>query len=196
MIKTLAKVGYAPIKTAEDAPYTYDDIIYFKSKEAGGREVSSEPKGETTPIYADGVVVYTADENAGYDHKVQLIDIIDKIDTDWLGNLKTTEGGILEVNSGEEKPHFALIVAKERFNGDTKYEVDIFFDTQVSKRPARNSKTSEGKFDPQFIDYELTSVPRTDNHFVRYTLYTDELPKTVTVPTVTETTPTTTEPEG
>ena len=80
MIKTLAKVGYAPIASTEDAPYSYSDIIYFKSKEAGGREVSSEPKGETTPIYADGVVVYTADENAGYDHKVQLIDIIDKID--------------------------------------------------------------------------------------------------------------------
>jgi len=196
MNRTLAKVGYALIKTTEDASYTYDDIIYFKSKEAGGREVSSDPQGEPTVIDADGIVVYRAEENSGYTHKVQLIDIIDKIDTDWLGNKKTTEGGILETNSGAERPRFALVVAKERLNADTKYEVDIYFDTQVSKRPARNIKSVVGKFEPEFIDYELTSVPRTDNKDVRYTMYTDELPTTIPTPVVTEATPATSEPEG
>ena len=196
MIKTLAKVGYAPITATEDNPYTYANIIYFKSNEAGGREVTSDPNGESTTIYADGLPVIVAEENAGYNHKIQLIAAIDKIETDWLGNIITTEGGILEQNTTSERPRFALVVAKKRYNANTKYEVDFYFDTQVSKRPARNSKTSEGKFDPQFPDYELASVPRTDNNFVRYTIHTDELPNTVIVPTVTEPTTTTTEPEG
>ena len=183
--KTIAKVGYAPITlSTEDPIYTYNKIIYFKSNEAGGRNVSAEPNGEPTTIYADGLPVVVAEENAGYNISVELIALVDDIETDWLGNTKLSDGSILEKNSTSERPRFALVVAKERFNASTKYEIDIYFNAIVSKRPPRNAKTSEGNFDPDFPTFEIAASPREDNKFVRCTVYADELPTDVTLPDI------------
>ena len=183
MNKTLAKVGYAPITSTSEKPYTYATPLYFKSNEAGGRNVSAEPNGETNTIYADGLPVIVAEENAGYNVSVELISIVDDIETAWLGNIKTTSGAIIEKNSTDERPRFALIVAKERFRGSTKYEIDIYLNCIVSKRPSRADKTSEGSFDPNFPTFEIAASPREDNKYVRVTLYADELPTTITLPT-------------
>lgn len=185
MIKTIAKVGYAMITSADEADYTYDTPTYFKSSEAGGRSVSAEPEGETTKIYADGLAVIEAEENAGYKISLELISIIDDIETKWLGNKKAEDGSIIEMNSGEEKPRFALVVAKEQFKGEKKYQIDIYLDCSVSKRPTRSDKTSEGKFDPNFPTYEISAVPRETDKYVRLTMYADELPQSIVVPDLT-----------
>lgn len=183
MNKTIAKVGYAPITSNGEEPYTYGKVVYFKSTEAGGREVSAEPNGETTTIYADGLPVITAEENAGYNITVQLLSIIDDIEKSWLGNSKTTDGSILEKNTTAERPRFALIIANERYNATTKYEIDIYFNCIVSKRPSRANRTSEANFDPQFPEFEIAASPREDNKYVRMTLYSDTLPESIKVPT-------------
>lgn len=186
MIKTISKVGYAPLKEDAEGNITYDSIIWFKSKEAGGREFSAEPNGETTPIWADGQRVLIAEENQGYDIKLTLIDLIDEIDEHWLGNI-LKDGGTLEINSSEEKPRFALIVANETLKSSKKYAVDTYYDCMVSARPSRNSKTSEGSIDPMFTEYSISSIPRPDNKYVRFTQKTDSLPEEVVVPTLTPT---------
>lgn len=182
MNKTLAKVGYALIASNAETPYTYGTPIYFKSKEAGGRNVSAEPNGEPTTIYADGLPVIVAEENAGYNISVELISIIDDIETAWLGNTKAADGTIIEKNSSSEPPRFALIVAKERFNAETKYAIDIYLNCAVSKRPSRKDKTSEGKLDFEFPTFDIAAAPREDNKYVRITLYADELPTKITLP--------------
>lgn len=186
MIKTIAKVGYALLKEDAEGNITYDKIIWFKSKEAGGREFSAEPNGETTPIWADGQRVFIAEENQGYDIKLILIDILDNIDKDWLGNI-LTDDGTLEINSSNERPRFALLVANETLKGTTKYSVDTYYNCMVSARPSKTSKTSEGSIDPQFPEYSISAMPRPDNNFVRYTQKTDELPTDVVVPTISDT---------
>lgn len=186
MNESIAKVGYAPLTIESEETYTYKPIIYFKSGEAGGRNVSASPRGETTEIYADGIEVITAEKNSGYDIDVELISTIDDIETDWLGNQKTSDGGILEMDSGTEKPKFAFIVAKKIYNGSKKYEVDIYFNCSVSERPTREDKTAEGKLDPIFPKFKLRAKPRTDNTYVRFTQYVDEIPTQVTVPEISE----------
>lgn len=186
MIKTIAKVGYAPLKEDAEGNITYDPIIWFKSKEAGGREFSAEPNGEATPIWADGQRVFIAEENQGYDIKLTLIDLIDEIDENWLGN-KIKDNGTLEINSSEEKPRFALIVANETLKSSTKYAIDTYYDCMISARPSRASKTTEGSLDPMFTEYSISSMPRPDNKYVRFTQKTDSLPEEIVVPTLTST---------
>lgn len=181
MNKTIAKVGYAPL-TEEDGQYTYKNIIWFPSTEAGGREISAEPEGESTTIYADGLPVITAENNAGYNINLQLISIIDDIETDLLGNIKTVDGSIVEKSDTEERPRFALVVAKERFRGNTTYEIDTYYNCIISERPSRNDKTSEGNFDPNFPEFKIKSAPRVDNKVVRQTQYLSTLPTKIAEP--------------
>ncbi len=187
MNKTIAKVGYALINATAEEPYKYDPITYFKSGEAGGRNVSASPNGETNTIYADGLPVIVAEENAGYEISVELIAIIDDIEENWLGNIKTADGTIIEKNTTSERPRFALVVAKERFKASTKYEIDVYLNCIVSKRPNREDKTSEANFDPNFPTFDIAASPREDNKYVRITLYADTLPSEIELPTETST---------
>ena len=182
--KTLAKVGYALITETADK-IEYGDIIWFKSTEAGGREISASPNGETNTIYADGLPVIQATDNAGYDITLQLLAIIDDVETDWFGKKQLADGTILEIGDVSENPRFALVAAKELFANAKKYAIDTYFYCSASERPSKKSKTSEGKFDPEFPEISIAAAPRPDNKFVCTTVYADTLPTSITVPTLT-----------
>lgn len=191
MNKTIAKVGYAKLIEDTEGNITYGNVIWFKSKEAGGREFAAEPNGEMTPIEADGQYIYNAENNQGYNIKLTLIDIIDNIDEDWFGNV-VNENEILEYSNNKEKPRFALLVASETLAGKTKYSVDTYFNCMVSSRPTRNSKTSAGTIDPTFPEYSISSYPLLDSGLVRSTKALDTLPTTITTPSTSSSTPKTT----
>ena len=184
METTIAKVGYAMITETTDE-ITYDNIVWFKSDEAGGREISAEPSGDTIKIYADGQPVIQAVGNSGYEITLILISIIDKIETDWFNKTKLEDGSILEIAEIKASPKFALVVAKELLGSTNKYAIDTYFYCSASNRPSKKSKTSEGNFDPEFPEFSIAANPRPDNQFVCVTNYANELPTTVTVPTVT-----------
>lgn len=184
MNKTIAKVGYAMLTETTDGKISYESVKWFKSDKAGGRTVGAEPKGEPTTVYADGLPVIVATNNDGYNISLELIAIVDDVEKDWYGNFEATEGGIIEKGGIKVLPRFALLVAKERYESDKLYEIDTYFDCVASTRVARNDKTSEGKFDPQFPTFSISSRPRPDNNFVRFTSYEDVLPESVVVPTV------------
>lgn len=188
MNKTIAKVGYAKLTENTEGEITYGNVIWFKSKEAGGREFAAEPNGEVTPIEADGQYIYNAENNQGYNIKLTLIDIIDDIDKDWLGNT-VSENETLEYSNNKEKPRFALLVANETLAGKTKYNVDTYFNCMVSSRPTRNSKTSAGSLDPSFPEYSISSYPLPDSGLVRSTKALNTLPTTVSTPTSSGSTP-------
>lgn len=184
MNKTIAKVGYAMLTETTEGKITYGEVKWFKSDKAGGRTVGAEPSGESTTVYADGLPVIVANNNAGYNISLELIAIVDDIEKDWYGNAEATEGGFIEKGGISVLPRFALLVAKERYDSDKLYEIDTYFDCVASTRATRNDKTSEGNFDPQFPTFTITSKPRPDNDFVRYTSYEDTLPTAVVIPTV------------
>ena len=182
---TLAKIGYSNITEMADN-IDYDDIIWLRSTEAGGREISASPKGETNIIYADGLPVIQADDNSGYDISLQLLAAVDDVEEDWFGSKKKlSDGSMLETGGTSESPRFALLAAKELYASPKKYAIDIYFYCSASNRPSKKSKTSEGKFDPEFPEYSIAAAPRPDNKFVCHTIYADTLPTSITVPTLT-----------
>ena len=183
MNKTIRKVGYAVLKESSTDEITYGTPIWFKSDEAGGRSIGAEPIGDPNTIYADGLPIIVASANGGYTISLELISAVDNIEKDWFGNDEATEGGIIEKGGIKVMPRFALLAAKETYKGDKLYEIDTYFDCTAA-RASRNDKTSEGSFDPQFPTFTITSKPRPDNDFVRYTSYADTLPESVVVPTV------------
>ena len=183
MLRTLSRVGYAPITARSASGYTYDEIVWFESDEAGGRNIESTPQGETYNIEADGLRLWGGETNTGYQHSIELLDIIDDIRKDWLGMEETTTG-FLERVSNKEMPHFALVVASENFNSDKKYTLWTFYDSYVSARLTRNSKTQAQTFDPDFPTYTVDSVPRMSDTFVYSEKLVDTLPTTITEPTL------------
>ena len=131
MNKTIAKIGYAPISARAATGYTYDAVTWFDEKGGAGRNVSSTPYGENYEIFGNGYAVYAGEINNGRDIEVELIDILDDIREDWLGEAKMTNGYVEKAQS-DELPRFALLVAKEKFDSAKKYQVDTYFDCQVS----------------------------------------------------------------
>lgn len=182
MKKQLVKVGYAPAVMSPDGSMTYEEIIKLETTLSGGREYSAEPVGDTTEVYADSVSVYTDEANNGYDIKLTLIALIDKVEKEWLGfavdeSGKTTD----EYANAPARPRFALLVADATTDG--KGEITVFYNCQVSKRPGISGKTAEaGKFDPQYQEFEIAARPRISDGLVRRKLAGNALPSKVPEP--------------
>lgn len=166
--KSIAKVGYALITENEDGTYKYGVPKWLKSDEAGGREYSAEPNGENAEIYADGIVVYSAEENNGYDITLTLLAVIDDVEKDWDNVSAIESGGVLEVSKAKGKPKFALFIVEDTTN--EKGQTTIFFNCCISKRPTISGKTSEGSFEAQFPEWSIAARPRPSDKWVRATL--------------------------
>lgn len=183
MNKSIARIGYALITSTVDEPYKYGDIKYLESKMSGGRKVTAAPKGDSKDVYADGIVAVSLNKNSGYEVDVETLAIIDKIEKDWLGCGIMEDGSVVELDDGKELPRMALVIAQERYNAATKYEVDVYYNAIVTTRPNRNGKTAEGSVaDPDFPTYKFTATPRDDNKLIRQTFYVDTLPTTIKTP--------------
>ena len=95
----------------------------------------------------------------------------------------------LEVQINEA---FILVkpTAKTAANAAKKYLVDFYYDTQVTARPDKSGKTSEGKFEASFLDLSLKSLPREHDdpakRLVTYSYKTDTLPTSIIVPAESE----------
>lgn len=170
----LVNVGYAPITKIDKDGVTYGTPVYFAAAEAGGREYSMSPSGDSKIIYANSQQVYLGEENDGYEVKLTLIDIIDDIRENWLNDV-IANNGVLEKTSNEERPRFALILSDKDTNDVGKTE--ILYNCQVSERPEVAGKTAEeGSWDEQFVEYTIKSSPRPSDGYVRFTISgTDEL---------------------
>lgn len=163
--KTITNVGYAPaLIDQETGGITYGDVVWFVHNEAGGREYSASPNGETTSIYADGMEVYSAEENHGYDIDLTLLRVTDDVDTAWLGRV-VEDGAVFEYASNEELPHFALIIIEDTTDGIG--ETNVWYDCHCSERPEMAGKTMEGAgFDPEFPTYKIAARPRMSDRIV------------------------------
>lgn len=163
--KTIANVGYAPAQiNQETGGITYSDVIWFVHNEAGGREYSASPNGETTSIYADGIEVYSAEENHGYDIDLTLLRVTDDVDAAWLGWV-VEDGAVYEYASNEELPHFALVIIEDTTDGIG--ETNVWYDCHCYERPEMAGKTTEGAgFDPEFPTYKIAARPRMSDRIV------------------------------
>ncbi len=162
--RTIKQVGYAMITAVDDntGKPTYGNVKWLVHNEAGGREYSAEPKGETSSIWADGLEVYGEEENAGYEITLTLLAFADDTDEDWLNKVVDTNGNFVEEYAGTgEYPHFALLIIEDTTDGIG--QTRVWTDCHVTKRPSESGKTSEGgALDPMFPEYAITANPRED----------------------------------
>ena len=183
MKTSIAQVGYAPISVnAETGAISYGAIKKFESELSGGREFSAEPKGELSEIYADGKLVKSVEINDGYDIKLVLLDLIDDVKKDWLGfAVDTTAKTTAEYATTTQRPKFCLVICEETDDGGGK--ITYYYNCQVSKRPSKASKTSEGKSDAQYSEFSISSKPRVADKLVCYETAGTAIPDTVVEPT-------------
>lgn len=187
MEKTIAKVGYAVLNTNVAGEVSYGNINWFESTKAGGREISADPQGDLQKVEADGIYALAFNNNGGYNIKLTLLDIIDDIQTDWLGKTILNDGTIVEVADSSAPPRFALVVAKETINGDKIYNVDTYYNCTASRnaKSAKSAKPGEA-LDLEFPQFDIASIPLETNKLVHTEKGYDTLPTTITVPTIPE----------
>ena len=183
IIKSIAKIGWAPITEDASGNFSYGPIQWLPDVTGGGREISSAPQGEMKEIYANGKCVVMVGEKAGYDVTLTLMSLLDDIEVAWLGNKRTTAGGILEVADDKPTPRIALLAAYEQFNSDTSYKVETYFYC-AAQDPTRSAKTKEKTLDPDFPQYTIKSMPRPDNGYILNTEYVNELATEIVLSTV------------
>ncbi len=182
MRKSIARIGIALI-TGTGEEESIGKYEWLESEQAGGREYSAEPQGESTEVYADGRSVFSVNENNGYNITLTLLAIIDKIAIDILGRKKTKEG-VAEYATSEQAPRFALAIAEDDTDGNT--HIQQYPNCQVTTRPSKSGKTSEGNFDPQFPQFTIAARPRAKDKLVCHetSIKTgEELPQAFVEPT-------------
>lgn len=183
--KTIAQVGYAPaIINAATGEMTYGGVTWFPHNEAGGREYSVAPNGETTEVYADGIEVYGAEENHGYDIDLTLLRVTDDVDEAWLGRA-IEESGVAEYATNQENPHFALCIIEDTTDGVGL--TSVYYNCRCSERPEEAGKTSEGGgFDPEFPTYKIAARPRPEDALVKMRIDGKDRFKQIPEPTGTQ----------
>lgn len=181
MKKSLAKVGYFQHLTDAAGNVTYSPISQLESKLSGGREYSAEPQGDPVTVYADSQIVYSEETNNGYTITLTLIDLIDDVAKNWIGNaVDDSTGAVAEYSNIGERPHFGLVLADYTTDGIGK--ITYFYNCYVSKRPTKAGKTSEDTFEPQYTELEITAKPRESDHLVCYETRGYEIPSVVVDP--------------
>ena len=123
----------------------------------GAVSISLDPQGEDTPFYADNIIYDTITGNSGYEAEFECALIPEEIDTEVLGQTKTTDGVILE-SSEDKKKYIALLF---EFEGDIKKRKMVFYRTMLS-RPTVEGKTKEDSVEPTTNKISMKITPRPD----------------------------------
>lgn len=182
MKKSIARIGDFAIiaPTAPSSTETYGPVNWFESKKSGGREYKAEPKGEVAEVYADGKAVLSVDDNSGYDITLTLLTLVDDVQENWLGRKPDRAGGIPEYANAAERPRRGLAIAESTTDGTG--IITFYYNCQVSKRPSKAGKTSEGKLEGQFQEIAIAARPRAEDTLVCYETKGNELVKVVPLP--------------
>lgn len=146
---------------------TYDEIINLATRTCGTRSYTATAKGETTEIYADGILIDADTIDGGYDIDWETTSLLDWVLYEKCYGMRKTTGdkeGIVETADGKAMPHFGLLYYEDTKDGAG---VTTFFPwVQGTQRPDLSGKTAEGgAFDPEFPHVKATASPRPgDNH--------------------------------
>lgn len=181
--RTISRLAYAMI-TSTDPETGVDTYGTIKNLPhiAGGREYSIEPVGDKIGIYADGLEVYSEDENEGYDITLTTVAVTDDVEADWYGNTVTTDGVVEFADTGKF-PEFALFIYEDTTDGVG--QITFFGKCHINQRRSDAGKTKEeGTIEPQFPEHNIACRPRWNDRFVKKTIKGKTLLENV--PTITK----------
>ena len=115
----------------------------------GATHLVLNPVGEKSEVYADNCVWYDEEANQGFDGELELSRLTDEFRIKYLGEVKTKDGTIYEVEN-PDKPQLLLMFEIKNDKGGNRYLVHgVKFG-----RPTIETKTNEkGK------SYKVTKLP-------------------------------------
>ena len=170
IVRTITDLGYAPITAiADDGTPTYAPVKWLPHHKAGGRSYQADPTGAAVQIWADGMEVYSYEDNQGYDNTVTTIGVTDDVEQDWYGHTVDTDGSVEEYSNDDAYPYFALVIIEDTTDGLGK--TTIWYFCHISERSAQQGQTSEGSgISPQFPQHKIACRPRLDCRCVKKTI--------------------------
>ncbi len=119
---------------------------------------SPNPEGEEVKFYADNTEYFTATSNNGYSGDLEMALIPDDILAEMLGWEIDSNGMLVEVADGIQKP-FALM---GQIQGDRKNRRFVYYNCTAS-RPTKEHSTKSGTIEPNTDTLSLKMLPLSIN---------------------------------
>lgn len=145
----LKNVYYAVATIMADGSATYGTPVALP----GAVSISLEPKGDTTPFYADNVEYWTGISNTGYEGDLEVARLTDAFKTDILGYI-TGGNGLVAEDANANPVHFALLF---QFEGDVKATRHVMYNCTASRASAAGNTKSE-TIEPQTETVTITAT--------------------------------------
>ena len=165
----LQNVYYAVATINDDGSASYGDPVRWP----GAVNLSLDAEGDTTKFYADNIVYWVGQSNAGYSGDFESALIPDSFRKDVLGEVEDGNGALLEATDAVTIP-FALMF---QFEGDQKATRHVFYNCTAT-RPSTTGATTEESIEPQTETISLTAAsvffPDLDRSIVKARCSKDE----------------------
>ncbi len=142
----LKNAHYAKATFDEDGNVSYDKPVRLP----GAVSLSLDPEGENENFYADDIVYYVLNNNAGYEGDLELALIPEEFLKDILHEEEDSSGVLLE-NANNEFERFALLF---EFTGDKKAIRHVLYCCSAS-RPSVEGETKEDEKEVQTEELSL-----------------------------------------
>lgn len=120
----------------------------------GAVNMTLDAEGETNTFYADNTAYYVTNTNNGYTGELEMAELAEWFETEYLGAERSKEGIIVETADVKEVSAYLMF----QFEGDKNATKYIIYNTTFS-RPSIEGNTKEDTLDPNTITIPFTSVP-------------------------------------
>ncbi len=149
----LKNVHVFPITAMSDSAVTYGEVI----KIPGAVALSLSANGESEDFFADDNVYFSTFANSGYEGDLEIALIPDEFYTKILGQLKDTNGAIVE-GVDDRTSNYAMAF---EFDGDQKQVRHVLYNC-TSSRPSLEGETVQDKKSPKTEKISIKAAARPD----------------------------------
>lgn len=111
-------------------------------------------QGEQSIFYADNIAYYVTNSNNGYEGELEMAYLYDWFETEYLGNIESNEGMLVETDSLPETLAYIMF----QFEGDKNAIKYIMYNATFG-RPSLEGSTKEGATTPNTTTIPFTTVP-------------------------------------
>lgn len=166
----LSNLMYATISVDESGDITYNTPKSLP----GAKEMSLEPTGESTKIYADDKVYVTISPGTGYDGDLTVLTVPEVFATEVLGMQKDKKGVLIESEDDVQTP-FALL---GEFKTDTATKKRFVLYNCTAGKTSFGGKTKEESVEAQEYAIPITVTAASDTGIVKAVATNEEATKT------------------
>lgn len=131
-----------------------DDSYETPIKVPGAVTLTIDPEGDQSPFYADNILYYTVNSNAGYTGELTMALVPDSIKARMLGWGVDKYGALIELADGVPES-FALLYQVE---GDKNKCYRILYNV-TANRPSEENNTTEDSAEPNTEVMPFTAAP-------------------------------------